>query len=89
MIFFGGGKQDPVSQPGRKQVLVPVVLLSHYASSRRLKVEPAPVNIPPWLVVKETKEMQEREKRVKHCGEIECLKTGRPKEKLTDTPEIW
>lgn len=39
---------DPVSQPGRKQVLSPVVLLSHYASYR-LKVEPAPVNVPQWL----------------------------------------
>lgn len=41
-------EQDPVSQPGRQQVLLPVVLLSRY-TSRGLEPEPAPVDIPQWL----------------------------------------
>lgn len=58
-------EQDPVSQPSRQQVLLPVVLLSHYASCG-LKVEPAPVNIPQWL----WKKQKCRKRKEKHCGEI-------------------
>lgn len=62
---------DPVSQPGRKQVLSPVVLLSHYASCR-LKAEPAPVNIPRWLWKKQ-KCRREKKKEETLCGEIQMF----------------
>lgn len=67
-------KRDPVSQPGRKQVLSPVVLLSHYTSCG-LKVEPAPVNIPQWL----WKKKKCRSKKKKHCSEIRMFHAGAEK----------
>lgn len=49
-VWLGNGIQFPSLR--RKQVLAPVVLLSHYASCA-LKVEPAPVNIPQRLSKKQ------------------------------------